>query len=128
MKEILEQYFAEQIQKDPAFAEKFDEKKIGACVSYVTERARKHLQGKNGAVEGTTVFKWARDFFNDGEAEKAGKDAPKAQAPETPAEPKVKSWEEAKAELEARKHKTKKKSAPVEENGPKQLLFDFGED
>lgn len=120
MKEILERYLAEQAQKDPAFAEKFDEKKMSACVSYVTERARKYLQGKNGAVEGTTVFKWARDFFNDGEAETAGEDAPKAEAPETPAEPKVKSWEEAKAELEARKHKTKKKSVPkaAEEGGP----------
>ncbi len=127
MKEILEQYLTEQAEKDPAFAEKFDAKKMSACVSYVTERARKHLQGKNGAVEGTTVFKWARDFFNDGEAETAGEDAPKAEAPETPAEPKVKSWEEAKAELEARKHKAKKKSVPkaAEEDGPKQLLFDF---
>lgn len=130
MKEILEQYLTEQAEKDPAFAEKFDAKKMSACVSYVTERARKHLQGKNGAVEGTLVYKWARDFFNDGEAEKAGEDAPKAEAPETPAEPKVKSWEQAKKELEAKKAKKKKPAAKLaeEESGPKQLSFDFGED
>lgn len=126
MKEILEKYLAEQAQKDPAFAKKFDPKKMGACVSYVTERARKYLQGKNGAVEGTTVFKWARDFFNDGEAAEAEEDenGPETEAPEK-AEPKKKSWEEAKAEIEARKkHKAKPKSEP-ESKGPKQLLFDF---
>lgn len=128
MKEILEQYLMEQAEKDPAFAEKFDAKKMSACVSYVTERARKHLQGKNGAVEDTIVYKWARDFFNDGEAEKAEKDeTPKTEAPETPVQPKVKSWEQAKKELEAKKHKAKKKSVPkaAEEDDPKQLLFDF---
>lgn len=130
MKEILEQYLTEQAEKDPAFAEKFDAKKMSACVSYVTERARKHLQGKNGAVEDTIVYKWARDFFNDGEAEKAGEDAPKAEAPETPVQPKVKSWEQAKKELEAKKHKKKKPAAKPakEESGPKQLSFDFEED
>lgn len=128
MKEILEKYLAEQAEKDPAFAEKFDPKKMGTCVTYVTSQARKYLQGKNGAVEDTTVYKWARDFFNDGEAEKTGEDeAPKAEAPEK-AKPKAKSWEEAKAEIEARKkHKAKPKSEP-ESKGPKQLLFDFGED
>lgn len=126
MKEILEKYLAEQAKKAPAFAEKFDPKKMGACVSYVTSQARKYLQGKNGAVEDSIVYKWARDFFNDGEAEKAGGDAPKAEAPETPAEPKVKSWEQAKKELEAKKHKAKKKpKSEPESKGPKQLLFDF---
>lgn len=129
LKETLEAYLTEQASKDSVFAEKFDAKKMSACVSYVTNQARKHLQGKNGAVEGTTVFKWARDFFNDGEAEKAEKDeTPKDEAPETPVQPKVKSWEQAKKELEAKKHKAKKKKPAKEESGPKQLLFDFGED
>lgn len=126
MKEILEKYLAEQAKKDPAFAEKFDPKKMGECVSYVTSQARKYLQGKNGAVEDAVVYKWARDFFNDGEAEGSEEDVnePKTKAPEK-AEPKTKSWEEAKAEIEARKkHKAKPKSEP-ESEGPKQLLFDF---
>jgi len=126
MKEILEQYLTEQAEKDPAFAEKFDAKKMSACVSYVTERARKHLQGKNGAVEDAVVYKWARDFFNDGEAEEAKEDenGPKTKAPEK-AEPKIKSWEEAKAEIEARKKRKAKPKSEPESEGPKQLLFDF---
>lgn len=126
MKEILEKYLAEQAKKDSAFAEKFDPKKMGACVSYVTSQARKYLQGKNGAVEDTVVYKWARDFFNDGEAEESEEDVnePKTKAPEK-AEPKTKSWEEAKAEIEARKkHKAKPKSEP-ESYCMKQLPFDF---
>lgn len=128
MKEILEKYLAEQAKKDPAFAEKFDAKKMSACVSYVTSQARKYLQGKNGAVEASVIYKWARDFFNDGEAEGSEEDenGPKTKAPETPAEPKVKSWEQAKKELEAKKHKAKKKpKSEPESKGPKQLLFDF---
>lgn len=126
MKEILEKYLAEQAEKDPAFAEKFDPKKMGACVSYVTSQARKYLQGKNGAVEDTVVYKWARDFFNDGEAEEAKEDenGPKTKAPEK-AEPKAKSWEEAKAEIEARKKRKAKPKSEPESKGPKQLLFDF---
>ena len=133
LKEALEAYLTEQASKDSAFAEKFNPEKMSACVTYVTNQARKHLQGRNGSVEDATVYKWARDFFNDGEAEKAEKDeTQKTEAPETPVQPKVKSWEQAKEELEAKKHKAKKKKPAAkpakEESGPKQLSFDFGED
>lgn len=118
MKEILEKYLAEQAEKDPAFAEKFDPKKMGACVSYVTSQARKYLQGKNGAVEDAVVYKWARDFFNDGEAEEAkeNENIPETKAPEK-AEP--------KAKIEARKKRKAKPKSEPESEGPKQLLFDF---
>lgn len=68
MSGILESYLTEQAKRDEAFAAKFDSKKMGACVRYVVDKARKHLKGRNGAVEDTAVYKWARDFFNDGES------------------------------------------------------------
>lgn len=120
MKEILEKYLIEQAEKDSAFAEKFDASKMNSCVSFVVSQARTYLKGHNGAVEDTIVFKWARDFFNDGKSETAAKDKPK------PTEKPVKTWAEAKAELEAKKHPAPKaKKTEPKEEGPKQLLFDF---
>lgn len=112
LKDALEAYLKEEAEKDPAFAGKFRAEKLPGCVSYVTARARKHLQGRNGAVEGELIMGWGEEYFTGQKKE-----------------PHIKTWAEVKAEIEAkRKPKPKPKPGPTDDIDNGQLLFDFMEE
>lgn len=76
MKEAIKKYFEEAIKTDEALAQVYDEKKLDKCMTYITDQARKHLGGKNGGIEDTIVYKWARDFMY-GDIEKPAEDTQK---------------------------------------------------
>ena len=49
--------------KNPGFI--FDDSKLDKCIKYITDEARKHLQGKSGAIEDKVVFGWAVHFYDE---------------------------------------------------------------
>lgn len=63
MKEAIKKYFEEAITTDEALKNAYDEKKLDDCIKYINDQARSYLNGKNGAIEDTVVYKWARDFM-----------------------------------------------------------------
>lgn len=63
LKEALQKYLEEMINQDDALRAKYNPKKMDECCAYVNDEARKYLKSKNGAIEDSIVFKWARDFF-----------------------------------------------------------------
>lgn len=66
MKEIIQTYLEEQSKLDPALKQSFYPDKMDKCIEYITSQAKKELKGKNGAIEDSKVFHWAREFFVDG--------------------------------------------------------------
>lgn len=70
MEQAIKAYLEDAIKTDPTLCATYNAKKIGECVKYITEQAKKYLNGKNGAVADEIVYKWARDFFIDGETER----------------------------------------------------------
>ncbi len=70
LKAQLEQYLDEQAEKDSCFAEKYNKSMLGGLVKYVMAKAKKALNGINGCIANEVVYKWARDYFNDGICEK----------------------------------------------------------
>ena len=63
MKKIIQDYLEEQCSFDANLREKFSASAMDKCVEYITEQARKELNGKSGAVEDEKVFHWAREYF-----------------------------------------------------------------
>ena len=63
MKEIIQNYLEEQIAFDSALRDKYSASAMDRCIEYITEQARKELNGKSGAVEDEKVFHWAREYF-----------------------------------------------------------------
>ena len=63
MKEQIKKYLDEQVQKNSALAGKYDAERLDKCIDYITEEARKYLNGSNGYVEDALVYKWARDYY-----------------------------------------------------------------
>lgn len=74
MEEIIKDYLENEIKKDPALAEKYEPGKIKSCIAYITEQARNFLGNTNGGVPDTVVYKWARDFYIEGESQNAEMD------------------------------------------------------
>lgn len=69
MKEIIKKYLEGCCQADPYFKAKYVESQLDKCLEFITDMARERANGSNCiAIEDATVFKWARDFFNDGTA------------------------------------------------------------
>lgn len=125
LNEALKKYLEEEAERDPLFRAKFDAEKIGKCAEYVTAEAKKHLSGKSGAVEDMLVFKWARDFFNDGLAEKS---EPKHEQDSGAEISETAEREEKTGGAEPNTDKPKKgKKKQEEEADSLQLTFDFGE-
>lgn len=63
LKDTLLNHLLRKAEGDGDFARCFDPKKLASCVEYVTQEAKKHLQGKNGAIEDVFLFCWAEEFF-----------------------------------------------------------------
>ena len=121
MKEIIKGYLEGQAEKDLALKERYVEADLDKCVEYINAQARKTLDGKSGFVEDGIVFKWARDFYIEGIAEKE-----KAEAA-------AKSEELAKEREDATKVETatvvtEKKSEGRKPEPKQRSLFDFGEE
>lgn len=68
----------------PAFAEKYDPKKIQLCLKFIIDCAKEILNGKNGNVDDEVCYKMARDYFEDElwKEEKAEKKATVDMVPE----------------------------------------------
>lgn len=123
MKESVAVYLLALADKDAAFAKKLNLRKLNSCIEYVTKKAKKYLSGRNGCIEDTLIYKWAVEYYMNGNTGMAV-----SEAPEAPEHRKIKSWAEAKAELEAKKRKIKKeREEPVSDVEQGQLLFDFME-
>ena len=73
-------YLERQIEADAALREKYDASLVKKCFEYITEQARKQADGDCAVVEDALVYKWARDFYLEGAAEKAQATAEKTSA------------------------------------------------
>lgn len=116
MKEIIKEYLESQARIDPCFKEKYDEMQLDKCIDFIYEHAELLVTERTGKqcvpINGETVFKWARDFFNDGtaalEAEKERK-AEEERKKREEEEAKRKAEEEAKKKEEERKRMEKER-------------------
>lgn len=69
MKGIIKEYLDSQARIDPCFKEKYDETQLDKCIEFIWDMAREKANNERSiAIKDETVFKWARDFFNDGTA------------------------------------------------------------
>lgn len=80
MKNAIKAYLERECMNDVALKSKYDENKLDGCIKYITEQARKRLNGKNGAIEDTTVYQWARHYILDGDSEMEETDEEVAEA------------------------------------------------
>ena len=62
----LIQYLDEHAEVDAHFKSVYRRDRSDLLVKYIIGQARKALDGKNGALRSDVVFKWARDYYNDG--------------------------------------------------------------
>lgn len=115
MKEIILNYLIEFSENDENFKTKFDQSLIDKVINYITNQAKEHLKGKNGAIEDDLVFKWARDYFNDDiflkekeEEEKRKKEQKERE--EKNKQEQIKREEERKLSEEERKQKEQKEN------------------
>ena len=112
LREMLEQYLTDTAEKDPAFKLSFNQRRMSRCEAFVTQKAKKHLRGKNGAVEGELIMSWAEEYFTGQKKE-----------------PRKRTWAEVKAELEAKKKpRPKPVQCPAEDAYDGQQTFDFKEE
>lgn len=108
MKGIIKEYLESQARIDPCFKEKYDETQLDKCIDFIYEHAELLVTERTGKqcvqINDETVFKWARDFFNDGtaalEAEKERKEE----------EEKKRREEEAKKRAQEAAEEAKKKA------------------
>ncbi len=70
MKKIIQDYLEGQLAFDGALCDKYSASCMDKCIEYITDMARKELNGKNGAIPDEKVFHWAREYFVDGIAER----------------------------------------------------------
>lgn len=63
MKEIIKKYLEDFAKENPEF--KYEESKLDKCLKYITDEAKKKLNGKNGAIEDKEVFGWAVHFYDE---------------------------------------------------------------
>lgn len=63
---IIHDYIQSVRENDTALQNSFIEGMDKECFSYIRENARKQSQGDCAMIEDNVVFKWARDFYNDG--------------------------------------------------------------
>ena len=114
MKGIIKEYLESQARIDPCFKEKYDETQLDKCIEFIWDMAREKKADNESsiAIKDETVFKWARDFFNDGtaalEAEKERK-AEEERKKREEEDAKRKAEEEAKKKEEERKRMEKER-------------------
>lgn len=113
--QIIQNYLEEQVKVDSALAEKYDANKVPDCIKAIISNARKIAVKSTAMVKSETVFKWARDFFIDGEFEatKADNEITEASGSEKNVTAGISSADMAKAiaEAEARAKAEAKKKA-----------------
>lgn len=133
MEKIILDYLKKQCNEDIGLKNRFDEKYIKGCISYINEQARKQIKGSSGYIADEVVYKWARDYFVD-EIFK--------NKPEVKTEPEKTPVKENQIESETVIEKTVEKKASVKKTEKKvsilsdentddlyQLeLFDFGDE
>lgn len=131
MEKIILDYLKKQCNEDIGLKNRFDEKYIKGCISYINEQARKQLKGSSGYIADEVVYKWARDYFVD-EIFK--------NKPEVKTEPEKTSVEEKETETVIEKtvdkkasvKKTEKKVSVLSDENTDDLyqleLFDFGDE
>lgn len=69
MKAIIKNYLEEQCAKDDHLAGLYKEEYLDGCIKYITNLAKEKAGNEmSTAIESTTVFKWARDYFTEGHA------------------------------------------------------------
>jgi len=69
LKEAIKAYLDGQVKQDAALAEKYAPEHIDLCIDYINGMAKKELDGKSGAIDDVTVYKWSRDFWLEGHLE-----------------------------------------------------------
>ena len=128
MKEQLQSYLEKQIEADAALKAVYNASKLDACVKYVMEQARKHLNGISGYIDDAQVYKWARDFYLEGHAEKAqeNKDVA-ATASKSVSDTSAMQRKETEAKAIAPAGKPKRKQKTEIDNQPTLFDFDFPE-
>ena len=63
LNDSIKKYCEELAKSDVDFATHYNPDKLSACCNYITNQARKLAKGNCACVEGSVVYKWARDFF-----------------------------------------------------------------
>ena len=116
---IIKEYLESQARIDPCFKEKYDETQLDKCIEFIWDMAREKADNERSiAIKDETVFKWARDFFNDGtaalEAEKERK-AEEERKKREEEDAKRKAEEKAKKKEEDAKRKAEEKAKKKEE-------------
>lgn len=64
--EVIMNYLESVMKFDTNFREVFVPGMEKECFNYIYENARKLKHGNCAMIEDNVVFKWARDFYNDG--------------------------------------------------------------
>lgn len=72
MEEIVKKYLEDHCATDTVLAEKYNADMMPECYKFIYEMAEEMHKERDKceclAIERTTVFKWARDFFVEGKA------------------------------------------------------------
>lgn len=97
---IIHDYIQSVLENDTALQNSFIEGMDKECFSYIRENARKQSQGDCAMIEDNVVFKWARDFYNDGIALSKKNEKKAAEEKKKLLEEKKKKNEKRKKELE----------------------------
>lgn len=63
---VIQDYLEKQVSEDPGFKNNYIPDRTEKCFEYIRNNASKQKVGNCAVVEDSVVFKWARDYFNDG--------------------------------------------------------------
>ena len=128
VKEQLQSYLEKQIEADAALKAVYTASKMDACAKYVTDEARKHLNGVSGYIDDAQVYKWARDFYLEGHAEQAQENKAVARAAsKSVSDTSAMQRKETEAKAIAPAGKPKRKQKTEIDNQPTLFDFDFPE-
>ena len=127
LKEPIRKYLETQVQRDDALKSKYNPEFLEGCVDYINNQARETLKSRSGFVEDAVVYKWARDYFVEGIADKdAEKKETEKKIDGSSADPKEASPSVPKEEVEVKTAVVAKKAEKMQ---PEQRsLFDFGDE
>jgi len=125
----VKHYMEEQIGIDAALKAKYDETKIDNCVKYVTDKARKALNGNSGYLPPPNVYHWVREYFleimgTDKDTYNKTVSKKETTTEEKPAEKKPEEKPVVKEKLTTEKPKEERLTAEEKALG-QQLLFEF---
>lgn len=63
---LVQDYLEKEIETDESLKSNYIENRISQCFKYITSCAQKFKVGNCAMIEDNVVYKWARDYFNDG--------------------------------------------------------------